>query len=254
MEEIIAASIPRTGSVLIYNILRALHEQVIKTHNFEKYFQHPGPFVITYRDPLDVFCSFWRIDVETAISIGRRQEFDYTINERNALRLADKVVFEFIRLSIFLHTQIILNNNHNMLFLKYEEFWDDHNIIYDKLADFFKVEIPLETRHIISKNFSIKKAVKTQQKYKDFNEWDPISFIHGFHVGPAKPGKWWAENKNKMTQDAVNYIKKRLCMYRRMYGYEKISGEEFIQDLLNQNHNRMQIIKTQHETKGLVLD
>ena len=241
-DEVILCTIPRTGSTLIYRILRYIFKDknIKKSHSFEKYFDHKGPFVMTYRDPIDILCSFWRIDAKQ----GKWENNE--ISDLEAVRLCARVLFEYSRFNDFVLKQIVLDDNsRNLLFLRYEDFWDNYDIIYDKLSSFFDIEISSDKRKELTDKCSMKSVLEIQKKYKDFSEVDKETAIHGDHIGLAKPYKWWDENKDKISPSAVNYVIYKLNYLRFIYNYRVISPDDYVQVLFRREATeRMNIVKS----------
>ena len=106
---------PRSGSTLIYNILKDvfIHKSVETRHTYRNK-DRKHPTVVTYRNPLDsIVSSILRYNLEPSMSV-----------------LEDQVV-EFENNGIWTVHEI--KDNKNVLMLKYEEFFNDFEIIFDKL-------------------------------------------------------------------------------------------------------------------------
>jgi len=240
-DKIILCTVPRTGSTLIYRILKELYKDMVieKGHSFEKYFDHNGPFVLTYRDPIDVFCSFWRIDS----ILGNWQE--NVISDWEVVRICARVVFEFKRFNVFVQKQVVLKNNPNLLFLKYEDFWDDYDVIYDKLSSFFDIKITPRRRKELTNKCSIKSVLEIQKNFDDFLDVDEKSGIHGDHVGFPEPNEWWNKKKHDLSSVVIGYIESKLNDIRWNYGYRQISSDDYIQVLLTHEvRERMMMLET----------
>lgn len=151
----------RSGSTLVYNILKELFPniQIDKDHNFlnSNNYTH---VIATIRHPFDSIISSVKC-------------FGKEINDENILKFTDDY----------------LNNGGNememmddLIILKYEEFYKDYNIIYDKLELCFNIQIPKEQRNYINNKYNINKVIEITKQYKDFYEYDKNTHFHGNHI------------------------------------------------------------------------
>ncbi|MCP4088658.1 MAG: hypothetical protein GY746_02540 [Gammaproteobacteria bacterium] len=135
---------------------------ITKTH---KYILNSAeiPTVVTYRHPLDCIAS----------SIQRYQQ-----------QSTDEVLDEHIRIlgrhGIWDVLQI--KDDSNVLMLRYEEFNNNYDYIYDHLELFFNIKIKLSKRDEITASFQIDKIEKLTEDYNSFMEYDPESHWHGLHI------------------------------------------------------------------------
>ena len=140
--EIIQFSPIRSGSTLIYNLLRDIfpNSDVRKTHYMEK---NPSTkyIVSTYRNPLDIIASIHHahdiIPTKTTI-------------EGTAIYMKNSGLMDFIN---------VIDNN-KILKLKYEDFYHNYNYIYDKFETYFKIRIDSGQRVFLNKKYEINSTIQ----------------------------------------------------------------------------------------------
>ncbi len=172
--DIVVCGIPRSGSTLVWQILREVFpDQLIgKTHLCTR-----KPEVVpvaTIRDPHDVVASLYRVRLSRGGEGAGSQE-----GLENVLRLAQKHFEVFPQLLVG-----------SYLLLRYEQFFNNHQIIYDGILKTFGTCVSPEDRERIDTKCSLEANRIRASHLKDFNEMDE-NFIHGDHIGPApEPGSW----------------------------------------------------------------
>lgn len=163
--KVIQFSPVRSGSTLVYNIIRKiLHHstEIVKTHSLKTILE--GSTVIsTKRHPLDILCS----------SMLR---YDLPFNEKNIVKQVKEIKKQGL-------TRLIQVKNHkDVHVLKYEDFYKNHNVIFDQLERIFSIEITKDLRANVSNEVSILKAKKISDQYLNFHKYDKKTQIHGKHI------------------------------------------------------------------------
>lgn len=119
----------RTGSTLIYRVLKEIFANVEKCHLPEvgPYLGTDTKIVATVRDPVDSFISHVRVVnyPDSTPPIIPTESFSSHMNRR----LHDHKQFN----------KILDENQDQILLLKYENFYDDFDYIFDKLEIFFDI-------------------------------------------------------------------------------------------------------------------
>lgn len=185
----------RTGTTLIWQILNSIFHDVKKIHNYVKC--DDCYRVVTYRDFRDSLLSVMRIN-------------EHDINVDNLTKDYN---------SFYKKHLICLNNyksDNNVLFLKYELFYNDYNYVYDEIEKYFNITISIEKRNEISNNVSLKKNKKTSDDLKEFKYFDKDTLIHGNHIHHPEPGTW--KELNGVEQKHITNI---LIGFLKKWGYEK---------------------------------
>lgn len=176
----------RSGSTLVYNLLREVfpRKKIIKCHNYsQEYSKHLT--VVTYRNPLDCIAS--------SIQRYGLAPTDEVIEEQN-LELTRNGIWEVME----------IKNNSNVLMLRYEDFVNDFEIIYDELERFLKTEISLEMRNKLNKKYNIEEINKFISRFESFSEYNPITHWHGKHISSYKGDLNYY--KNLFTENQIKYL------------------------------------------------
>ena len=171
MQPIIQYSPPRTGSTLCYNAIKSIapNRRVIKEHRIE-YRWFFCPIITTVRDPLEIIVS--KCD-------AKNLEIDDE-NVMNIARQIKKPLASLKKIRFFPRT----------LVLEYNDFYNNHDFLIDRIASFLKVELDLGTREEFKAEFDVAK-IYADNKDKSFLKWNSDTKLHGSHVSKdlGRPGK-----------------------------------------------------------------
>ena len=201
MSDIVMSCIPRTGSTLVWQILKHVlpGHDIVRTHP-EAWDNDPGACLIaTIRNPFDVAASLYRVRISRGgEDVGNKEGLDIVLGR----------------------TRLYFSHLHRTLeadpiVLKYEDFYNDHNYIFNKLADAFGIEIPEAEREEISSRYTVEENRKRANALKDFNEMDEEE-IHGDHIGTVVPGSW----KQTVPYWGHDRVEKTCRPIAREFGYE----------------------------------
>lgn len=161
---ILQFSPPRSGSTLVYNILRELFPR----HRIEKCHTLYGrnlasPIVATYRNPVDIVASL--------LLVSNSSMTDANIREQ----------------CILLNTQgiwdlLTIRNRSNLLLLRYEDFVDNFDVLFNGIENYFQIEIPHEKRKELSAKYNRKSVQAIAERYDDFSQYDSNTQFHGRHI------------------------------------------------------------------------
>ncbi|MBK1790518.1 hypothetical protein [Persicirhabdus sediminis] len=196
---VIQYSPPRSGSTLVYNILREIfpQKQIIKTHALERRFER-DQIVSTYRNPLDAISSSinrYKLEATDDVIEQQIQEF-----KENGLYDIFKVI-----------------DSPKTLLLKYEDFYDNFDYIYANLESHFNITLNQELKDSISSKLSIPSVKKMTAKMNDFSEFDPENHFHGNHISEFN-GQIGRYNQVLNKQQA-EHIRTELADYMKHFGY-----------------------------------
>lgn len=164
---VIQFSPPRTGSTLVWNVLKELFpgRKIKKKHSLKS--TNLGPFrlpvVCTVRHPLDALAS--------CIQCRELPQTDESI---------DLLIEEFDQLAI--QTVLNIRNDPHVLILKYEQFSVDFDFLFNELERFFGCAIGAEKRKMISEKYDVKKVKKKTEQMGAFNNWSAEDHLHGRHI------------------------------------------------------------------------
>ena len=201
----------RSGSTLIYNILKELFPDytIIKTHahsrNWKEIFLKKIPLVCTYRDPLDIICS----SIKRYEKLGTREVIDEQIKELKQNGFDDFIKLEKIPRFV----------DKNKLNLKYENFYNNFDYIFKELEDFFNIQISSNLRSKIERKLSIEEVKEKTRKFKTFEEYDINSHWHGKHI--SNNNGIPKSHINFFNQEDLNYLKFVYKDFRKKYLFDK---------------------------------
>lgn len=152
----------RSGSTLLYNIIRELENNCIKQHKYT--YNKNNNYIITIRHPYNsIISSCLRLNLE--------------INNKNLINHINKYIKN--------GGSCIANNDlnkPNICILFYEKFNNNYDYIFDSLELFFNKKYKDEKKKNICKKFSIENVKKIISKYNNFEEYDRVTHLHGNHI------------------------------------------------------------------------
>ena len=159
----------RSGSTLIYNLLRETYPNslIVKQHNITEELCAQLKVVVSFRNPIDSLASsFKRYKLPVTKDNIKRQ-----IDELKKNGLDDLVsVFE----------------NPNILKLKYESFYDNFDVIFNEMELYFGVPISNAHRDEMKKKYHVSNLISIINKYNSFGKYDEITYLHGNHISESK--------------------------------------------------------------------
>jgi len=164
--KIIQYGFPCSGSTVIWQILDYCLGGVPKAHSFVKY-EKKLKVVATIRDFRDCLCTY----------LARRQE---AITKENLVNAIEIYKTGPCHLESLAQNREAWANNKNILWLRYELFFNDFFYIFEKLEHFLNIRISEKQKEYCIRNFSLKSNKKKSQKLNLFKE--VTEHIHGMHV------------------------------------------------------------------------
>jgi len=213
-------SMARTGSTLVYQIINYLFSEIlIEKHHH--YHNNPATYksknIITYRDFRDVLISLYRT------ILSKNGEIDFSINitkYKHIDNLIKNSICFLNQLSDFNKLKIEYNNNNikkdNILFLKYEDFYNNYDYIFDNISLFFNYEISFDVRNIMKAMFSVNNNKKIANSMENFSQMDSLSMIHGHHIVNGNIGYW----KEVIPKKFHEYYTEKFENSLLLWGYE----------------------------------
>ncbi|MDY6825251.1 MAG: hypothetical protein SWH68_15885 [Thermodesulfobacteriota bacterium] len=202
-DEIIQFSPPRSGSTLVYNILRDIFPEktIRKTHQYAPDFSRHR-IVVTYRHPLDCIAS--------SLQRYGKPPSDIEINTQ---------IKEFDENGIWDLLSLNKGSRPNVLLLRYEIFYNNFEYIFNNFEDFFSICIPVEQRQTISKKYNINTVYQSIQKYSDFNEFDEDRHWHGNHISKYKGKTYYY--KQFFNRQQIAHLKNVYHDILMSFGYDE---------------------------------
>jgi len=199
----------RTGSTLVYNILRYLFEdgrslstsgfnnkdhKVIKSHltyhfNFDREI-----YFVTVRNPIESFYSWCKV---------------HDIGE------TDKKFTSHIKEDIGCWKEIdsLLEKKKKVIVLRYEEFTKDMNVIFNAIEDAFCINIDQKDKEFLQENLSKKNVLAFSKNLASFAKEDLSTNIHGKHI----------QEESEISPSLQMEIEKKLLPHQLMFsrwGYD----------------------------------
>jgi len=160
---------PRSGSTLVYNIMREIYpnKKIFKVHTFRAMCNELS-VVVTYRHPLDCIAS--------SIIRYKREPNQEELDRQ--IKIFDEQGFKDL---------INIKDKPNFLMLKYEDYVDNYDYIYDHFEKFFKIKIDDKKRESITSKYNIKSVEKIISENGDsFSDCDKKTKLHGNHISKFK--------------------------------------------------------------------
>lgn len=173
----------RTGTTLVYNVLRYLFEddscmkingfcnfknKVIKTH-VTHYFQNwkDEIYFVTIRNPIDTIYSHYF-------------HHHYTDAKNSIPEYTAAIMKEYKEIDILqkLGKQVVL--------LKYEEFSKDIDVIFSSIEKAFSITIDENDKNHLRTTLSKESVLAYSNQIAKFNNWDRVTHIHGSHINDGK--------------------------------------------------------------------
>jgi hypothetical protein len=198
---IIQLGVPRSGSTLVFNLLRAIFSErhIKKVHSLNGK-ESTYPIVATYRHPLDVMASFFQC-----------QNLEVTDAE-----LKTRVI-ELHRNGIL--DVLKVRDLPNVLALRYERFFDNFDYLFDKLEKFFNINVCDDLRANLKERYNVHNVKEAlMPKGKDFFHWDKMTRLHGQHISRFNGKSYYYDEI--FSQEQVAYLKTGFANYMAEMGYE----------------------------------
>lgn len=210
-DHIISFGFPRSGTTLFWNILKDILEDkiVIKTHIMRNNFSNNKKIVI-YRDIRNSLVSMMRTMV-------------YDTDENNKINLSDFKSFE-LQFDSYIDNLIkLIMNNKNITYIKYEDFINNHNILYDSLESEFNIKISINKRQEISDKYSIKNVKKIYNNNVEGNNFancDDNTQIHNNHISNVVDNSNNELYKIYLSKELIKYINLKYGGILKYFEYE----------------------------------
>ncbi|MEM9325029.1 MAG: hypothetical protein AAGA85_05215 [Bacteroidota bacterium] len=192
----------RSGSTLVYNILKEVfpEQTVTKAHKITEAQMTKAQLVCTYRNPVDSIYSsllFQELAPDVSNIIVQIQH----LKENGLVQLCE-----------------LLTKRKDILTLRYEDFYLDHELIYNRLEAHFNFKIDDLKREELLLKYEVDAVKKNfTSKYSNAFEYDPNSHWHGNHISnfKGKPGA----ARTVLGEDQLSFIKTELKTYIQILGY-----------------------------------
>lgn len=174
--QLVMCGIPRSGSTMVWQILREVflgEQDILQTHP-GAWEPTEGTFaVVTIRDPRDVAASRYRVRLSRAgVASGGPVDLEAELH---------------VMKEMFDGAKRILQSP--SVLLRYEDFWDNRNTIYEMIETHLGKVVKEEQRKRIDRLYGLEANQRRAAALPSFLEYDEDK-IHGDHIGPVIPGSW----------------------------------------------------------------
>ena len=160
---------PRSGSTLVYNMMREIFpsKKIFKVHSFRKMCSFLTT-VGTYRNPLDSIAS-------SLLRYGIEKPTDGDVQKE----------IEVFYAAGFNKIPEMMNKN-NILMLKYEDFIENHDYIFNSLEDFMDITIETEIKERLKSKYAKEKIKEHIDELKQSQQKDSKGQWHLNHISEYK--------------------------------------------------------------------
>ncbi len=177
---------PRTGSTLVYNVLRFLFENddhkpwdgnfwnlIVKSHG-DPFLRSDVIYITTIRDPVEACLSQYRV---------------YCSQKKKILPI--EVLYQIVheQLRSFKHLEKLVSNKMRLIILEYEEIVDDLRFLFSILESKFNITIDPRDKDFLQRALSKENVIKNAEKMGAFASVDDFSLIHGSHIDRGEQSK-----------------------------------------------------------------
>lgn len=200
---IIQFSPPRTGSTLLWNVLRHVVPQrrVLKTHNLiAKYLKESNEvkIIISVRDPVDSISS--------------------SIQRYSQVPTHDVVVDHIKRFECHGIWQVLeVKDYSNVTILRYEDFAFDWAYLFESLETSLGCVINQDVQRFCVSNYRLERVAKKANELGDFGNIDSKDQIHGKHISDFR-GRVGHGHEN-LSPEQIDLINESFRPYSEAFGY-----------------------------------
>ncbi len=217
-EQIVVFAPYRTGTTYVYNIMRFLFESeemkyaprgediqselnVCKTHLPQM--PKPGTAIIcTIRNPLDACFSLYRV-----------------LSSTQAVCEADIEKIVEGHMGVWVLSLPFLLNNRKCILLRYEEFVNRIEVVFEKIEAFFSIAIAEQDKELLEKALSRENVLANIKDQASFDYEAPYTRFHGNHIDLREMP---AEERDRVRSKILHELKKyqpliALCGYASVF-------------------------------------
>jgi len=197
-EEVFVMSASRTGSTLIWQCIKKIlkNEDVKKLHvmgTTQDVLDGKSPCVITERDTMESLLSYIRVtrfkgDTEKFVTHFEDpdNQFEVVMPDGTQLRLKHEALlwtdsYHYKKQLIYMD-EFKKKYRGPQLVLLYEKFAYDYDYIFSELEGFLDLKIDEDIKLDMISSTSRESNKKIQENFKEFDEMDKKSNIHGGHI------------------------------------------------------------------------
>lgn len=199
--------VPRSGGTLICNVTRQLIKNCKTQPQSHRFFNDSHKVIVTYRDFRDCVLSLWRVEHGRFDEIDQIKTAEFK-DLRGSIRKIKKTVHH---LNLFRDRW----DQNNVLYFRYEDWFDNFDHIFKKFEEFFELKIEENQRDLVRKKCDLSTVKKQSKSLSNFDDHDPLTCIHGQHIFTGEVGTW----KKLLKQADHEKLTDALCWELKEWGY-----------------------------------
>jgi len=207
---------PRSGGTFVWQVLH----RVIPVHDTgHSFIDTNRPLIINYRDPRDILASYLRIHFG---KYDENRNLIYSPPTQKQIDTKIETVQANFR-TLYQYRDFYVSKK-DILWLRYEDYIDDINILFGKIENFMGLKIPQERRAEVKQETSKVKNIDISKKVShwrtdagvEFDHFDMNSRIHIFHIYDGAHKGW----RNYISKQHHEYINRELKKEIEDWGYK----------------------------------
>ena len=109
--------------------------------------------------------------------------------------------------------------NKNILKLKYENFYNNYDFIFNNIETYFNIKIHLEDRQRIKKKYNVEVVFNFTKQFQEFSEGDKSTNFHGSHISNSKG--LLNSHKDLFNKEQIKLIERELDKYQIKFNYKQ---------------------------------
>jgi hypothetical protein len=187
-KKIIICSCPRTGSTLVYNLIKEVFDTytVEKTHKIDN-FDNENLYIIPIRHPYNSIIS---------IGLCNKLQFD---KQHDLLNCVNNY------LDYGGNDIINIQDTENILHLHYENFYNNLEYVYKSIEEKLNINIPEYIKTDVIKKHSLENVKNLIKNMNDFKLVDNETQYHGLHISKYNGN---TNYRLILSEDQIKYLKK----------------------------------------------
>ncbi len=177
---------PRTGSTLVYNVLRFLFENddhkpwdgnfwnlIVKSHG-DPFLRSDVIYITTIRDPVEACLSHYRVYCSKQGKILPIETLDQIVQGQQ---------------QSFKHLEKLVSNKMRVIILEYEEIVDNLGFLLAILENKFNITIDPRDKDFLQRALCKENVIRNAEKLHTFSLIDEFSLVHGSHIDRGELSK-----------------------------------------------------------------
>lgn len=174
--------VPRSGGTLIYNVTLQIMNNCEIQPKSQRFFNDSHKAIVTYRDFRDSVLSLWRVEHGRFDEIEQVKIAGFEDLE-GSIRKIKKTVHH---LTLFRDRW----DQDSILYFRYEDWFNNFDFIFEEFEKFFGIKVEQKERYLLREECNLSKVKQQSKNYSNFDNYDPLTRIHGQHIFTGEIGTW----------------------------------------------------------------